>query len=132
MSEYSAAQLQKIAHAQIFASAIQFEKDGVCNYDNFNTENLSLYCDELARKMMRKYTASRTDSMGDFWDMVQQTINDLRTEYENPTLSRQLYDELSAILTDYEGNGGNPPSPQEMYDILSRIHNNWEFINRER
>ena len=131
--DYRPGELQKIASSNIYASAVQFEKDGVCEFD-MDTENLALYCDELARKMMRKFTASSAPkTQGDFWDAVHDTIEKLRTEYENPTPSRQLYDELCALLTDYEGNGSTVPvSVGDMYSMLVKIQNNWEIINAER
>ena len=45
--------------------------------------------------------------------------------------SRQLYDELCALLTDYEGNGGTPATAEDLYDMLVKIANNWEYINSE-
>lgn len=66
--------------------------------------------------------------------------HDPRNEYQerkaiwmtNAVTSRQLYDELSALLTDYEGNGSdNPVTIDDMYAMLVKIQNNWEQINGE-
>lgn len=36
-----------------------------------------------------------------------------------------LYDELSAVLTDYENNTANE---QDVYDMLVKIQNHWEDV----
>jgi hypothetical protein len=43
---------------------------------------------------------------------------------------KRLYDELSALLTDYEGNGSDSkPTAEDFYDFLVRLQRNWETLN---
>jgi hypothetical protein len=41
----------------------------------------------------------------------------------------QLYDELSILLTDCEGNGSDiKPSTEDFYDFLVKLQRHWEEI----
>lgn len=46
----------------------------------------------------------------------------------HPT-KRQIYDELSVLLTDYEGNGSSViPTADDLYEMLRKIQINWETV----
>ena len=50
-----------------------------------------------------------------------------KTESPMPVLTKQqIYDELCAVLTDYET--GPHPSASKLYDMLVKIQNNWEQV----
>jgi len=43
-----------------------------------------------------------------------------------------LYDELSRLLTDYEGNGSDTiPTTADFYAMLVKIQNSWEYLTGE-
>jgi hypothetical protein len=45
---------------------------------------------------------------------------------------KQLYDELCALLTDYEGNGSDiKPTAEDFYDFLVRLQNNWDSLTSD-
>ncbi len=42
---------------------------------------------------------------------------------------KQIYDELSRVLTDYEGNGSPAgASAEDLYDMLVKIQNKWDTV----
>jgi len=45
---------------------------------------------------------------------------------------KQLYDRLSALLTDYEGNGSSlKPTIDDFYEFLVNLQRNWDYISAE-
>lgn len=40
----------------------------------------------------------------------------------------KIYDELCAVLTQYEEDSTNVVSVEDLYEMLVKIHNNWETV----